>query len=218
MTARGRQTSRSRTSIATSQPWAPRREWTGSEARLITLNPHSQWHTSSRMAPTLKDSTMSPNEATSWGLSVRISSLWGGHSDHHTQYNKKQNKAEPKPWQLQYEEATETTLWGLCSRGEFAWFQRLQHNLQNGDEVDVSSGQAFFFFFFWSLMTVGEPGIPHRFWDIKFAWRSLNSFHSRTFRRLESLIKSVKMLAETALNNCKVIFPSRDLRKQVLKF
>lgn len=75
-----------------------------------------------------------------------------------------------------------------------------------------------FFFFFWSLMTVGEPGIPHRFWDIKFAWRSLNSFHSRTFRRLESLIKSVKMLAETALNNCKVIFPSRDLRKQVLKF
>lgn len=69
------------------------------------------------MALTLKDFTMSPNKATNWGLSVQISNVWGDilHSDHHTQYNKKQNKAEPKPWQLQYEEATETTLCEGCA-------------------------------------------------------------------------------------------------------
>lgn len=91
MIARGRQTSRSRRFTAISQPWTPRREWRGSEARLITLNLHPQWHTSFRMADF--DSTMSPNEATNWGLSIRTFSLCGDilHSNHHTQYYKEQN-------------------------------------------------------------------------------------------------------------------------------
>lgn len=110
-----------------------------------TLNPHPQWHTSSRLLWLWKI-LQCPQMKPPTGDWVFEHLVYVGTFFIQTTYPVQQKAEQSRTQTLAvaiWRRHRNYPLCGLCSRGEIALFQRLQHSMQDGEGVDVSSGQVF---------------------------------------------------------------------------